>query len=74
MKTFKQIFGNELKWVKGLTPVGMLTLCAIFRQALCLVEYVEEGHFLDFLTTLITLILLMLFANSIKISKNEIEE
>lgn len=74
MKTFKQIFGNELRWAKGLTPVGILTLCAIFRQALCLVQYVEGGHLLDFLTTLITLIILMIFANSIKISKNEIEE
>ena len=48
MKTFKQIFGNELRWVKGLTPVGMLTLCAIFRQALCLVQYVKGGHILEF--------------------------
>lgn len=43
MKTFKQIFGNELRWVKGLTPVGIITLFAIFIQAFRTLQYVESG-------------------------------
>lgn len=74
MKTFKQIFGNELKWAKGLTPLGVITLFAIFMQALRTIQFVEGGKTLEFIGTLITLILLVLLASKIQISKNEIEE
>lgn len=74
MKTFKQIFGNELRWAKGLTPLGVTTLFAIFMQALRTIQFVEGGKTLEFLSTLITLVLLVRFAGVIKISKNEIEE
>lgn len=74
MKTFKQIFGNELRWAKGLTPLGVITLFAIFMQALRTIQFVEGGKTLDFISTLITLVLLVRFAGVIKISKNEIEE
>lgn len=74
MKTFKQIFGNELRWAKGLTPLGVLTLFAIFMQALRTIQFVEGGKTLEFISTLITLVLLVRFAGVIKISKNEIEE
>lgn len=74
MKTFKQIFGNELRWAKGLTPLGVITLFAIFMQALRTIQFVEGGKTLEFISTLITLILLVRFAGAIQISKNEIEE
>lgn len=74
MKTFKQIFGNELRWAKGLTPLGVITLFAIFMQALRTIQFVEGGKTLEFISTLITLVLLVRFAGAIKISKNEIEE
>lgn len=74
MKTFKQIFGNELRWAKGLTPLGVITLFAIFMQALRTIQFVEGGKTLEFISTLITLVLLVRFAGVIKISKNEIEE
>lgn len=74
MKTFKQIFGNELRWAKGLTPLGVITLFAIFMQALSTIQFVEGGKTLEFISTLITLVLLVRFAGVIKISKNEIEE
>ena len=74
MKTFKQIFGNELRWAKGLTPLGVLTLFAIFMQALRTIQFVEGGKTLEFISTLITLVLLVRFAGVIKISKNDIEE
>lgn len=74
MKTFKQIFGNELRWAKGLTPLGVITLFAIFMQALRTIQFVEGGKTLEFISTLITLILLVLLASKIQISKNEIEE
>lgn len=74
MKTFKQIFGNELRWAKGLTPLGVITLFAIFMQALRTIQFVEGGKTLEFISTLITLMLLVRFAGVIKISKNEIEE
>ena len=74
MKTFKQIFGNELRWAKGLTPLGVITLFAIFMQALRTIQFVEGGKTLDFISTLTTLILLVLLASKIQISKNEIEE
>lgn len=74
MKTFKQIFGNELKWAKGLTPLGVITLFAIFMQALRTIQFVEGGKTLEFISTLITLVLLVRFAGVIQISKNKIEE
>lgn len=74
MKTFKQIFGNELRWAKGLTPLGVITLFAIFMQALRTIQFVEGGKTLEFISTLITLVLLVRFAGVIQISKNEIEE
>ena len=74
MKTFKQIFGKELRWAKGLTPLGVITLFAIFMQALRTIQFVEGGKTLEFISTLITLILLVLLASKIQISKNEIEE
>lgn len=74
MKTFKRIFGNELRWAKGLTPLGVITLFAIFMQALRTIQFVEGGKTLEFISTLITLVLLVRFAGVIKISKNEIEE
>ncbi|WP_314815324.1 hypothetical protein [Hoylesella nanceiensis] len=74
MKTFKQIFGNELRWAKGLTPLGVITLFAIFMQALRTIQFVEGGKTLEFISTLITLVLLVRFAGVIKISKNDIEE
>lgn len=74
MKTFKQIFGNELRWAKGLTPLGVITLFAIFMQALRIIQFVEGGKTLEFISTLITLVLLVRFAGVIKISKNEVEE
>lgn len=74
MKTFKQIFGNELRWAKGLTPLGVITLFAIFMQALRTIQFVEGGKTLEFISTLTTLILLVLLASKIQISKNEIEE
>lgn len=74
MKTFKQIFGNELRWAKGLTPLGVITLFAIFMQTLRTIQFVESGKTLEFISTLITLVLLVRFAGVIKISKNEIEE
>lgn len=74
MKTFKQIFGNELRWAKGLTPLGVITLFAIFVQALRTIQFVEGGKTLEFISTLITLVLLVRFAGVIKISKNDIEE
>lgn len=74
MKTFKQIFGNELRWAKGLTPLGVITLFAIFMQALRTIQFVEGGKTLEFISTLITLVLLVRFAGVIKISKNEVEE
>lgn len=74
MKTFKRIFGNELRWAKGLTPLGVITLFAIFMQALRTIQFVEGGKTLEFIGTLITLVLLVRFAGVIKISKNEIEE
>ena len=74
MKTFKQIFGNELRWAKGLTPLGVITLFAIFMQALRTIQFVEGGKTLEFISTLITLVLLVRFACAIQISKNEIEE
>jgi hypothetical protein len=74
MKTFKQIFGNELRWAKGLTPLGVITLFAIFMQALRTIQFVEGGKTLEFISTLITLVLLVRFAGAIQISKNEIEE
>lgn len=74
MKTFKQIFGNELRWAKGLTPLGVITLFAIFMQALRTIQFVEGGKTLEFISTLITLVLLVRFAGAIQISKNNIEE
>ena len=74
MKTFKQIFGNELRWAKGLTPVGILTLCAILWQSTRLIQFVEGGSYFEFIATLATLILLVLLASKIQLSKNEIEE
>ena len=74
MKTFKQIFGNELRWAKGLTPLGVITLFAIFMQALRTIQFVEGGKTLEFISTLITLVILVRFAGAIQISKNEIEE
>lgn len=74
MKTFKRIFGNELRWAKGLTPLGVITLFAIFMQALRTIQFVESGKTLEFISTLTTLILLVLLASKIQISKNEIEE
>lgn len=74
MKTFKQIFGNELRWAKGLTPLGVITLFAIFMQALRTIQFVEGGKTLEFISTLITLVLLVRFAGVIQISKNKIEE
>lgn len=74
MKTFKQIFGNELRWAKGLTPLGVITLFAIFMQALRTIQFVESGKTLEFISTLITLVLLVRFAGAIQISKNKIEE
>ena len=74
MKTFKQIFGNELRWAKGLTPLGVITLFAIFVQALRTIQFVEGGKTLEFISTLITLVLLVRFVGVIKISKNDIEE
>ena len=74
MKTFKQIFGNELRWAKGLTPLGVITLFAIFMQALRTIQFVEGGKTLEFISTLITLVLLVRFAGAIQISKNDIEE
>lgn len=74
MKTFKQIFGNELRWAKGLTPLGVITLFAIFMQALRTIQFVEGGKTLEFISTLITLVLLVLLASKIQISKNNIEE
>lgn len=74
MKTFKQIFGSELRWAKGLTPLGVITLFAIFMQALRTIQFVEGGKTLEFISTLITLVLLVRFAGAIQISKNEIEE
>lgn len=74
MKTFKQIFGNELRWAKGLTPLGVITLFAIFMQTLRTIQFVEGGKTLEFISTLITLILLVLLASKIQLSKNDIEE
>lgn len=74
MKTFKQIFGNELRWAKGLTPLGVITLFAIFMQTLRTIQFVESCKTLEFISTLITLVLLVRFAGVIKISKNDIEE
>ena len=74
MKTFKRIFGNELRWAKGLTPLGAITLFAIFMQALRTIQFVEGGSYFEFIATLTTLILLVLLASKIQISKNNIEE